>query len=128
MLFLRHPHITPVQLMFMRSSCSAIIFTLIINRKFKTIVFGQNIPRKQVPILVIRVLMSTLTLVAVYICAKAFPVVYVGLFQNIVPLSTAALSYLVLKKGLTRLELAVMVVSFIGVILLITGEVKEAET
>ena len=114
--------------MFMRSSCSAIIFTLVINRKFKTIVFGQNIPKKQVPILVIRVLMSTMTLVAVYVCAKAFPIVYVGLFQNVVPLSTAALSYIVLKEGLTRLEMAVMVVSFIGVVLLITGEAQESET
>jgi len=105
----------------MRSTCSAIIFTAVVNRKFKTIVFGQDIPRKQVPIFAIRVLMSVLTLVAVYICAKAFPVVYVSLFQNVVPLSTAALSYIVLKKGLTRLELAVMIVSFIGVVILITG-------
>jgi hypothetical protein len=103
LVFLRHPHITAIQLMFIRSCFSLIIFGLILNRNFVKVVFGQNIPRGQLPLLAVRVLLSILTLTCVYVCAKVFPVVYVGLFQNVVPLSTAALSYFYLKKGLSKL-------------------------
>ena len=109
--------------MFLRSSTSAIIFTILLNKNLKATVLNKEIKRSQVPMLVCRTLLSVLTLVCVYVCTKSLPLVYIGLFSNIVPLSTAAMSYFILKKGLTRLELAVMVGSFIGVILLVTGEV-----
>ena len=40
------------------------------------------------------------------------------------PLFTAIFSYFILKKGLTKLKVAVLVVSFIGVVVMLTGKLE----
>jgi drug/metabolite transporter (DMT)-like permease len=51
-----------------------------------------------------------------------------ALIQNLSPLITAVLSYFFLKKGLTKLETGVLIVSFLGVVLLITGKAENNKT
>ena len=54
--------------------------------------------------------------------------VLVSLIQNIAPLLVAFFSYILYKKGLSNLDIAVLITSFIGVAIMITGQVEEEET
>jgi drug/metabolite transporter (DMT)-like permease len=60
-------------------------------------------------------------MMCIYYCIKFFPVVFVVLVQNISPLLLAVLSYWLYKVALSRLEAAVLAVSFIGVLILLSG-------
>ena len=52
---------------------------------------------------------------------KYLPLVYIALATNLSPLFTAVLSYIIFKEKLKPLDIGVLFVSFIGVIILITG-------
>jgi drug/metabolite transporter (DMT)-like permease len=49
----------------------------------------------------------------------------VSLVQNLAPLLVALTSYVLYKQALTRLDTSVLLVSFLGVIMLITGGAKK---
>lgn len=57
----------------------------------------------------------------IYTGIKYFPVIFVTLVQNISPLMIALFSYLLYKVSLSRLDSLNLVISFTGVIILITG-------
>ena len=65
--------------------------------------------------------MGVLVLVGVYTSVKSLPLVLVGVVMNLSPLLTAVLSFFFLKKALTTVDAVALVVSFLGVVLLITG-------
>ncbi len=46
------------------------------------------------------------------------------MIQNLSPLFTAIFSCIFLKKGLTKLKTAVLIVSFVGVVVMITGNLE----
>ena len=94
------------------------------NVKFNQYMF-RGVKRSQIGTLAVRVLLGLLFLVCMYTSAKSLPLVYVALCQNLSPLLTAVFSYVYLKKGLTRLDIGVLVVSFFGVALLITGTIQD---
>ena len=64
-------------------------------------------------------------LVCIYTSIKYLPLVYVSLVSNLGPLLTAVFSFFLLKKGLSKLDTAVLLVSFGGVCLLITEALEE---
>ena len=59
----------------------------------------------------------------IYTSIKYFPLVIVSLVQNIAPLMIALFSFIFFKVGLSRLDIAILLISFIGVIVLITGTI-----
>ena len=65
--------------------------------------------------------MGVLVLVGVYTSVKSLPLVLVGVVMNLSPLLTAVLSFFFLKKALTTVDAVALVVSFLGVVILITG-------
>lgn len=111
---------TAPQLLFLRSCASAIIFLGLLNKNIGDYMY-RKIPRKLVTLLALRVASGIGFLVCIYTAAKALPLITVTLVQNLSPLVTAVLSYLLLKKGLTILDSGVLIVSFLGVVILITG-------
>ena len=60
-------------------------------------------------------------LLLIYVLIKAFPLIYMSLVMSTEPIFTAIFSKFILKKGLTMLDIAVLIVSFGGVFVLITG-------
>ena len=66
-------------------------------------------------------------LYCVFTSVKYLPLVVVGLMYNLQPIITLLLSYLFLKKGLSRLDIAVLLVSFIGVYVMITGTTNNTD-
>jgi drug/metabolite transporter (DMT)-like permease len=63
-------------------------------------------------------------LVCVYTSVKYLPLVYTSLTSNLGPLLTAVFSYFLLKKGLSRLDTVILLVSFVGVVIMIMGSVE----
>ena len=63
-------------------------------------------------------------MVAIYESIKHFPLVFVSLVSNTAPLLTAILSYWLFGVGLSLLDSGVLIVSFAGVAILITGDSK----
>jgi drug/metabolite transporter (DMT)-like permease len=112
------------QLLYLRSCSSAVFFLALINRNLADFLY-HKIPRKYIPLLIVRVLLGIGYLVSVYTAAKVFPLITVTLVQNMSPLITALMSYFYLKKGLTPMESSVLIISFTGVVVLITGSLEE---
>lgn len=63
-------------------------------------------------------------MMCIYTCIKYFPVVLVSLMSNISPLLIALMSYVLYRVALTCSELMILLVSFVGVIILVTGSIK----
>ena len=80
-----------------------------------------SIPRKYVKDLISRVVQGLVLMVCIFSSIKYFPLVFVSLISNLTPLLTALLSFILFKKGLSRLDTAILLVSFAGVTVLITG-------
>jgi drug/metabolite transporter (DMT)-like permease len=60
-------------------------------------------------------------MISVYTAIKGLPPVYVALSSNFSPLITALLSFLLLKVAITKLDIQILIISFIGVGVLISG-------
>ena len=95
------------------------------NRNIKKIL---TVPRKHIFSLVTRVFYSVLGLILVYYGIKYLPLVIVALVNNLTPLATAIMSFYILKVKLSPLDAIVLLVSFIGIVVLITGSVKSNES
>ena len=127
LLFMRHTELSAVQMLLLRSVVASVIFLFIMKMDVSYYLW-KSIPAKYWKDLVSRVMQGLVLMVAIYTSIKNFPLVYVSLVSNMTPLLTAVASYFLFKKGLGKLDTAILVVSFIGVTLLITGSPKkEAE-
>lgn len=114
-------------MLLLRSVVASFIFLAIMKMDVKYYLW-KSIPTRYWKDLVSRVMQGLVLMVAIYTSIKNFPLVYVSLVSNMTPLLTAVASYFLFKKGLSKLDTALLVISFIGVTLLITGSPKkEAE-
>ena len=111
---------SPTQLLFVRSCSSCIFLSLLMNRKIGHFMYSAIDP-KYYGALAFRVSLQIAWLVCVYTSVKSLPLVYIALVSTLIPLLTALISYFFLKKGLNRLDVGVLIVSFAGVIVLILG-------
>jgi drug/metabolite transporter (DMT)-like permease len=69
-------------------------------------------------------LLGVIYISCLYTAIKYLPLVVASLIQNLSPLFTAIFSCIFLKKGLTKLKTAVLIVSFIGVVVMLTGKLE----
>ena len=60
-------------------------------------------------------------IICIYTAIKGLPPVYVALSSNFGPLITALLSFLLLKVSISKLDIQILIISFIGVAVLIFG-------
>lgn len=125
LLFIRHPDLSSIQVLVLRSVLSSVIFLAIMNKNFAYYMW-ESIPRKYVKNLISRVIQGLILMVCIFSSIKYFPLVFVSLISNLTPLLTALLSFILLKKGLSVLDTTILIVSFIGVTVLITGTPSKA--
>ncbi len=90
------------------------------NKNFKYYMY-DCIDRKLLPLFFTRIGLQIMIMVSVYTAVKGLPPVYVALSSNFSPLFTALLSYVMIKVPITRLDIQVLIISFIGVGILISG-------
>ena len=122
-LFIRHPDLNPAELITIRNFFASLIVLGMMNKDFKTYMI-DNVPRSQYRSLAIRCFQGSFQFVCMYTCIKYFPVVIVTLVSNIGPLLIALLSYILFKIGLSRFDLAILLISFLGCLVLITGTIS----
>ena len=60
-------------------------------------------------------------LVSLYTTIKYFPLVFLALITATGPLLTAVLSYFMLGVGLSKFDIGVLLVTFAGIVVMITG-------
>ena len=84
-----------------------------------------SIERKLLPQLILRVTIALTMLVCIYTSVKYLPLVYVSLSSNMGPLVTALFSYFLIRVPVAKIDVIVLIVSFIGVAILITGTVQD---
>ena len=111
------------QYLFIRSVFSFSFFFLLMNYKFPHYMI-TGIERHQFKHVVAKSLLGIIYISCLYTAIKYLPLVVASLIQNLSPLFTAIFSYIFLKKGLTKLRAAVLVVSFIGVVVMLTGKLE----
>jgi drug/metabolite transporter (DMT)-like permease len=107
----------------MRSVVTAGIFLALMNVQIKYYMYS-SIERKHVPQLMMRVSIGLLMLVCIYTSVKYLPLVYVALSSNMGPLVTALFSCFFIKVPVQKIDIMVLIISFIGVALLITGAIS----
>ena len=71
-----------------------------------------------------RISIDLLFLVCIYTSVKYLPLVYIGLSSNMGPLVTALFSYFLIRVPVQKIDIIVLIISFIGVAILITGAVS----
>jgi drug/metabolite transporter (DMT)-like permease len=119
-IFERHPSMTPTLLLFLRSATSVVLLVTILNNKLKEYLYDKIDPKLKWK-LTTRVILGVLVIVCIYTSVKSLPLVIVGVVTNLSPLFTALLSLIILKKAITKVDSFALVVSFVGVVILITG-------
>jgi drug/metabolite transporter (DMT)-like permease len=72
-------------------------------------------------LLAMRVVQGLLMMGCLYTAVRELPLAYVALISNLGPLFTALFSYLWVRSSVSRLDLYVLGISFVGVAMLITG-------
>lgn len=87
----------------------------------------HSIPREQVGSLAFRVISGVLYMVCLYTAVKYVPLVYISLVNTLGPLLIAVASYFILRVALSKLDTTILLVSFYGVIILITGTLSEGD-
>ena len=71
----------------------------------------------------LRVSIGLIMLVCIYTSVKYLPLVYVSLSSNLGPLVTAICSYFLIRVPVSKIDVIILIISFIGVAILITGTV-----
>ena len=106
--------------MVLRSFFTAIIFLMIMNKDIKYYMY-TDIPKRQITNLISRVCLHIFYVASLYTSIKYFPLVFVALISSLGPLLTAVFSYFMLKYGLTKVDTFILLISFIGILVLISG-------
>jgi drug/metabolite transporter (DMT)-like permease len=108
----------------MRSIVTACIFLGLMNTQIKYYLY-TSIERKLLSQLTLRVTIALTMLVCIYTSVKYLPLVYVSLSSNLGPLVTALFSYFLIRVRVAKIDIIILIVSFIGVAILITGTVQD---
>jgi drug/metabolite transporter (DMT)-like permease len=84
-------------------------------------VVWTSIEKKHSLKLISRVIFGLLSTSCNYYSIKNMSLTLVGLLKNVAPLYTAILSYVLLREGITRMEVACLLIAFIGVAVVLNG-------
>jgi drug/metabolite transporter (DMT)-like permease len=87
----------------------------------------DSIPSDQYLNLIYRIINGTLGMFTSYFAIAYFPLVLVSLVTNITPLLVAVFSYIFYRVGLSKTDTIILIVSFLGVAILITGSTSEEQ-
>ena len=90
------------------------------NKNIKPMIF-TDIPRSQIKRISKVTVFCVLGYFGIFYAISKFPLVLVGIIENTVPIFTSLFGVILLREKLTILNVVCLVISFAGVIVLITG-------
>ena len=121
MLFNEVPSMGEHHFLFIRCLMHIGMLLLITNVKFKHVMW-DTVGKNDIKPLLGRVISGFISLTSTIIAIKSLPLVLVSIFNNLVPLVTAILSFVILGERLSGFEKICAVLSFAGVAIMLTGE------
>lgn len=117
---------TPVEQLFIRGAVSSIFFMGLLNVRAKHFLY-TSIDPKLYKALAMRVIISAVFLGFLYYALKYLPLVFISLVINTAPFLTAVLSYLLLRVKISFVDCMILVVSFGGVAVMVTGTISKED-
>ena len=126
LMFHRHPDLNQIQYLFMRASIQSVIHIAIMNVRIKKFMIDK-IRKERIPFLVFKVIQGLISHIVVFNAIRYLPMVEVALIINTMPLFTAVFGYCFLNESLSPTEIASLAISFIGIIVLVTGKHQASE-
>eukprot|EP00347_Sterkiella_histriomuscorum_P002354 403368478 len=80
-----------------------------------------SIPKSSYSNLFVRVIQGLFSFSFIYYALRYLPLVFVSMIMNLSPITTAIMSYFMLGERLSKLDIWILIISFVGVIFLILG-------
>ena len=87
----------------------------------------MRVEKRHRKFIVLRVVQGLVFIMCMYTSIKYLPLVVVSLVINLAPLLTALLSFLFLGIALSALDTTVLLLSFVGVVIIVTGTTDSGE-
>ena len=81
----------------------------------------SSIPRDKIWCLLKRLICGLLNIFFVFTSLKYLPLVVVTLILNTAPLLTVLFSFILYRVSISKLDMAVLILSFIGVVIMLFG-------
>ena len=114
-LYRRNADLNPFQMLLMRS-CFALTFqAMLVNKELKAAVW-DGVDRKSAPPLVFRSIQGTMTNIINYSVTKYLPLTLIAIVNNMGPLITLVLAFVILKEKIKKFEILMIVLTVGGVI------------
>jgi drug/metabolite transporter (DMT)-like permease len=119
----KHAHIHSPEYLFARSLFSFAFFVILMNyRVFHYMWFG--IPRHEVKMVVMKSALGIAYMSCLYSAIKYLPLIVASLIQNLTPILTAIFSHFMLKRGLTPFKILILILSFGGIVVMLTAKME----
>lgn len=98
-----------------------------LNKDIKYVMY-DSINRDNVGALIFRTVQGNLSITIQFMCVKYFSLTTVGVTQNLAPLITVVLAYYILSEKLAFFQIAALIISFAGILIVILGGDVEDDT
>ena len=126
-MYRRNPDLTPFQMLFMRS-VFALVFQMIgVNKELKPAVW-DSVNKGNVNPLIFRTIQGTATNIINYSTAKFLPLTIIAIVNNMAPMLTVVLAYLILKERIKGFEIVMIGLTIAAVVTVVVGENPESTT
>jgi drug/metabolite transporter (DMT)-like permease len=119
-LFTLQPTLNAFQLIFLRSVWATLLILIATNKNTFTLVY-RNVPHSQFGSLAYRSVQGATTNVINYVCARFLPLVVIGVVNNMSPLVTTFLCFLLLNENITKRDVGFLVLAFLMMVLIVVG-------
>lgn len=117
-LYDRNPDLNPFQMLMLRSGFALLFQLIIVNKELKKAVW-DGVDKKSAGPLVFRSIQGTMTNIINYSVTKYLPLTMIAIVNNMGPLVTLVLAYLILKERIKRFEILMIVLTVAGVLVVV---------
>ena len=124
-LFLGHADLGVMEMLFIRGLIVLVFMAFLIGNQWRYILW-DSIPRKMIAPLLIRCMSGLFAFFCISTAIKNLPIVLVALFQNMMPLFTSLLGFLILGERISKSEIMCLFLAFYGVYLLLYSGSQKA--
>ena len=120
MLYNREKNLKAFPMLFMRSVFGIGLMAIQINRHLKRDTW-DSVTRDQAGSLVFKTFTGTTTNIIQYSVTKFIPLTIISIVSNLAPIIVVVLAFLILKEVIRKFDLAMMLLTLVGIFAVILG-------
>ena len=120
MLYNREENLKAFPMLFMRSVFGIALMAIQINVHFKRDTW-DSVTRDQAGSLVVKTFTGTTTNIIQYSVTKFIPLTIISIVSNLAPIIVVVLAFLILKEVIRKFDLAMMLLTLVGIFAVILG-------